>query len=138
MEEVGMENDRAYFVPCLAAQLSNPDPDSVRVETWVVGEDVVREVLDRLHPTLDSEERREDVIDYVQNLIRCNLGLEIFPYGSVPLKTYLPDGDLDLTVISTLNLDESLPSEVYRVLQEEEKNGNTEFELRATQFIDAE
>lgn len=56
----------------------------------------------------------------------------------MPLKTYLPDGDIDLTVLSTPNLDEVLPREVLRVLQEEEKNGNTEFQLKDTQFIDAE
>lgn len=62
----------------------------------------------------------------------------MFPYGSVPLKTYLPDGDIDLTVLSTPNLDDVLPREVLRVLQEEEKYGNSEFELKDTQFIDAE
>nr|GEY24796.1 polymerase, nucleotidyl transferase domain-containing protein [Tanacetum cinerariifolium] len=62
----------------------------------------------------------------------------VFPYGSVPLKTYLPDGDIDLTVLSTPNLDEILPREVLRVLQEAEQNGNTEFEIKDTQFIDAE
>lgn len=56
----------------------------------------------------------------------------------MPLKTYLPDGDIDLTVLSTPNLDEILPREVLRVLQEAEQNGNTEFELKDTQFIDAE
>ncbi|KAI3526365.1 hypothetical protein L1887_05616 [Cichorium endivia] len=132
-----MEEDRP-FSPSFAAPLSNPDPNSIRAETWVLAEDPVREVLNCIHPTLDSDEKRKDVIEYVQKLIRCNLRLEVFPYGSVPLKTYLPDGDIDLTVLSTPNLDENLPREVLRVLQEEEQNGNTEFVLKDTQFIDAE
>lgn len=137
MGDLAMEEDRP-FSPSFAAPLSNPDPSSIRAETWVLAEDPVREVLNCIHPTLDSDEKRKDVIEYVQKLIRCNLRLEVFPYGSVPLKTYLPDGDIDLTVLSTPNLDETLPREVLRVLQEEEHNGNTEFVLKDTQFIDAE
>ncbi|CAH1418025.1 unnamed protein product [Lactuca virosa] len=137
MGDLAMEEDRP-FSPSFAAPLSNPDPNSIRAETWVLAEDPVREVLNCIHPTLDSDEKRKDVIEYVQKLIRCNLRLEVFPYGSVPLKTYLPDGDIDLTVLSTPNLDENLPREVLRVLQEEEQNGNTEFILKDTQFIDAE
>ncbi|CAI9288190.1 unnamed protein product [Lactuca saligna] len=137
MGDLAMEEDRP-FSPSFAAPLSNPDPNTIRAETWVLAEDPVREVLNCIHPTLDSDEKRKDVIEYVQKLIRCNLRLEVFPYGSVPLKTYLPDGDIDLTVLSTPNLDENLPREVLRVLQEEEQNGNTEFILKDTQFIDAE
>ncbi|KAK9057522.1 hypothetical protein SSX86_022358 [Deinandra increscens subsp. villosa] len=137
MGDLGMEEDRP-FLPSFAAPLCNPDPNSIRVETWVLAEDPAREVLNCIYPTLDSEEKRKDVIEYVQRLIRFNLQLEVFPYGSVPLKTYLPDGDIDLTVLSTPNSDELLPREVLRVLQEEEKYGNSEFELKDTQFIDAE
>ncbi|KAF5782262.1 putative polynucleotide adenylyltransferase [Helianthus annuus] len=137
MGDASVDDDRTV-VSCFAAPLGNPDPNSIRVETWVVAEDAVREVLSCIHPTLDSDEKRKYVIEYVQKLIRCNLGFEIFPYGSVPLKTYLPDGDIDLTVLSIPNLEERLPSEVLRVLLEEEKHGNTEYELRDTQFIDAE
>ncbi|KAI3829952.1 hypothetical protein L1987_04084 [Smallanthus sonchifolius] len=137
MGDLGMDEDRP-FLPSFAAPLCNPDPNSIRAETWVLVEDPAREVLNCIYPTLDSEEKRKDVIEYVQKLIRFNLPLEVFPYGSVPLKTYLPDGDIDLTVLSTPNLDDLLPREVLRVLQEEEKYGNAEFELKDTQFIDAE
>ncbi|KAI3667811.1 hypothetical protein L6452_42880 [Arctium lappa] len=135
MGDLAMDEDRP-FLPSFA--LCNPDPNSIRVETWVLAEDPVRDVLNCIHPTLDSDEKRKDVIEHVQMLIRCNLRLEVFPYGSVPLKTYLPDGDIDLTVLSTPNVDELLPREVLRVLQEEEQNGNSEFEVKDTQFIDAE
>ncbi|KAK1428606.1 hypothetical protein QVD17_17445 [Tagetes erecta] len=134
MGDLVMDDDR----PSFAAPLCNPDPNSIRVETWALAEEQALDVLNCIHPTLDTEEKRKDVIEYVQKLIRFNLRLEVFPYGSVPLKTYLPDGDIDLTVLSTPNLDDLLPREVLRVLQEEEKYGNTEFELKDTQFIDAE
>jgi hypothetical protein len=70
---VGMEEDRPWF----AGPLSNPDPDAIRVETWAESEETGREVLNCVYPTLDSEEKRKDVIEFVQKLIRFNLRLEV-------------------------------------------------------------
>ncbi|GFZ01739.1 PAP/OAS1 substrate-binding domain superfamily [Actinidia rufa] len=117
---------------------SNPDPSSIGEDNWVVAEETTQEVICCIHPTLDSEEKRRDVIDYVQRLIRCSLGFEVFPYGSVPLKTYLPDGDIDLTALSSLIVEETLARDVITVLQGEEQNDNAEYEVKDTQFIDAE
>lgn len=76
MGDLGMEEDRP-FLPSFAAPLNNPDPNSIRVEAWVVADDPTREVLNCIHPNLDSEEKRKDVIEFVQKLIRCNLRLEV-------------------------------------------------------------
>lgn len=56
----------------------------------------------------------------------------------MPLKTYLPDGDIDLTAIKGPNADESLAHDVLALLQREEKNKTAEFQVKDTQFIDAE
>jgi hypothetical protein len=128
--------DRLIFPASLYAE--TPDPASIGNEVWSVAEEAVGDVICCIHPTLDSEEKRKDVIDYIQRLIRGSLGCEVFPYGSVPLKTYLPDGDIDLTALSSPNFEESLARDVLAVLKEEEYNQNAEFELRDTQFIDAE
>ncbi|XP_024981010.1 uncharacterized protein LOC112517871 [Cynara cardunculus var. scolymus] len=129
-----MEENRRSPLP----SLSIPYPNSIPAENWVAGDDPIREVLNCVYPTLDSEEKRKDVIEYMQKLIRCSVGVEVFPYGSVPLKTYLPDGDIDLTVLSVPNMEDVLPQEVLSVLQSEEQKENTEFELKDVQFIDAE
>jgi hypothetical protein len=63
---------------------------------------------------------------------------QAFPYGSVPLKTYLPDGDIDLTAISTPNIENTLFSDVYAVLKAEEYNKSSYFEVKDVHFIDAE
>lgn len=63
---------------------------------------------------------------------------QVFPYGSVPLKTYLPDGDIDLTALSVPDNEESLAREVLAILQAEELNENAEYHVRDTRFIDAE
>lgn len=56
----------------------------------------------------------------------------------MPLKTYLPDGDIDLTILKGPNAGESLAHDVLALLQEEEQNENAEFQVKDTQFIDAE
>lgn len=63
---------------------------------------------------------------------------QVFTYGSVPLKTYLPDGDIDFTVIDYPSVDETLVRDVLSLLHREEKNENAEFQVKDTQFIDAE
>ncbi|KAK6145212.1 hypothetical protein DH2020_022032 [Rehmannia glutinosa] len=103
-----------------------PDPASISEECLSAAEEAAEQVLNCVHPTLDSEEKRRDVIDYVVS------------YGSVPLKTYLPDGDIDLTVLKGPNAGESLAHDVLALLQDEEQNENAEYQVKETQFIDAE
>lgn len=64
--------------------------------------------------------------------------LQVFPYGSVPLKTYLPDGDIDLTALSCQNIEDGLVSDVRAVLHGEENNEAAEYEVKDVRFIDAE
>lgn len=63
---------------------------------------------------------------------------QVVPYGSVPLKTYLPDGDIDLTILKGPNAEESLPHDVLSLLEALEKNEDAEYQVKDTQFIDAE
>lgn len=112
-----------------------PDPASLRDDCLSAAEVAAQQLLSCIYPTLDSEEERRDIIDYVVRLIKSHLNCEVFPYGSVPLKTYLPDGDIDFTAI---NANESLSRDVFALLQMEEKNVIAEFKVKDTQYIDAE
>ena len=56
----------------------------------------------------------------------------------MPLKTYLRDGDIDLTIFSSPYVEEFWASDVLSILQREEQNENAEYEVKDTQFIDAE
>lgn len=63
----------------------------------------------------------------------------MFTFGSVPLKTYLPDGDIDLTAFSkNQNLKETWAHQVRDILENEEKNENAEFHVKEVQYIQAE
>lgn len=64
--------------------------------------------------------------------------LQVFPFGSVPLKTYLPDGDIDLTAFGGLNVEEALATDVCSILEREEQNKAAEFVVKDVQLIRAE
>ncbi|XP_043706736.1 uncharacterized protein LOC122656321 isoform X2 [Telopea speciosissima] len=116
----------------------NPNPLSIGEENWIKAEQKTHEIFCRIQPTVVSEQRRKEVIDYVQRLIRNYLGSEVFPFGSVPLKTYLPDGDIDLTAVSSQNTEDALANDVHDVLEVEERNEAAEFEVKDVQYIHAE
>ena len=63
---------------------------------------------------------------------------QVFPFGSVPLKTYLPDGDIDLAAFGYTCSDESLANEVRAILESEERRKDAEFEIKDVQYINAE
>ncbi|RID79331.1 hypothetical protein BRARA_A02077 [Brassica rapa] len=117
-----------------------PPPRSLPVqpEFWNRVEEATREIIEHVHPTLVSEDRRRDVIDYMQRLIRMTLGCEVHSFGSVPLKTYLPDGDIDLTAFGGPCHEEDLAHQVFTVLEREEHNVGAQFMIKDVQLIRAE
>jgi hypothetical protein len=64
--------------------------------------------------------------------------MQVFAFGSVPLKTYLPDGDIDITVLSNTWLNSSLIDDVRYLLNSEMENPDAEFEVKGLHFIDAD
>ncbi|KAK2647512.1 hypothetical protein Ddye_015001 [Dipteronia dyeriana] len=127
----------------------SPEPNGVVLEErspssiitsdyWQRAEEATQGIISQVQPTVASEERRKAVIDYLQRLIRNYLGCEVSPYGSVPLKTYLPDGDIDLTAFGGLNVEEALANDVCSLLEREDQNRAAEFVVKDAQLIRAE
>ncbi|KAL3818791.1 hypothetical protein ACJIZ3_004696 [Penstemon smallii] len=116
---------------------SESSPTEIVLNNWATAEEAASEIILKVQPTSVSEDRRRDVIDYVQRLIRNFLGVEVLPYGSVPLKTYLPDGDIDLTAFGVANVEDSLAEDMKFVLENEENN-DSEFVVKDVQLIRAE
>ena len=57
----------------------------------------------------------------------------------MPLKTYLPDGDIDLTAISELHrFNDTWASDVSAILEHEERNREPEFHVKEVKCIYAE
>ncbi|XP_011625756.1 uncharacterized protein LOC18440727 isoform X1 [Amborella trichopoda] len=108
-------------------------------ERWLKVEERTGELISCIQPNEPSEDRRNAVADYVQRLIMKCFSCQVFTFGSVPLKTYLPDGDIDLTAFSNNpNLKDTWANEVREVLESEEKSENAEFRVKEVQYIQAE
>ena len=60
------------------------------------------------------------------------------PIWSVPLKTYLPNGDIDLTALGCPCVEDAWVSDVHAALREEEHNEAARFEVKDIHCIDAE
>ncbi|XP_027903871.1 uncharacterized protein LOC114163765 [Vigna unguiculata] len=108
---------------------------SIDEELWQMAEERAQEILWTIEPNVLSEVNRKDVIDYVQKLIRGCYGSEVLPFGSVPLKTYLPDGDIDLTALSHEDAEEDLAQSVLNVLQSVD---DPEYQVKDVQDIRAQ
>ncbi|KAG4138589.1 hypothetical protein ERO13_D07G143400v2 [Gossypium hirsutum] len=122
--------------------LPNEAASVIRVldsERWMKAEERTTDLIACIQPDSPSESRRNAVADYVQRLIARCFPCQVFTFGSVPLKTYLPDGDIDLTAFSkNQNLKDTWAHQVRDMLENEEKNENAEFRVKEVQYIQAE
>ncbi|KAL6520858.1 hypothetical protein OROGR_017427 [Orobanche gracilis] len=114
------------------------NPFEIGRDNWATAERATHKIIRKVQPNSISGERRKKVVDYIQRLIRNSLGAEVFLYGSVPLKTYLPDGDIDLTTFSGANIEDTLAEDMKTLLEEEEKNASAEFVVKDVQLVRAE
>ncbi|KAH1245723.1 Poly(A) RNA polymerase cid14 [Glycine max] len=90
---------------------------SIDEELWRMTEERIQEILWTIQPNVLSEMNRKNVLNYVQKLIGDYYDTKVFPFGSFPLKTYLPDGDIDLTVINHEDEEENLAKEICTILE---------------------
>ncbi|ESR49132.1 hypothetical protein CICLE_v10031278mg [Citrus x clementina] len=111
-------------------------PFSIDAELWLLAEERIQEILCTIQPAIVSEKKRKEVINYIQRLINGYYGIEVFPFGSVPLKTYLPDGDIDLTVLGHQNVEEDLARFVCKILENEDQD--SVFEIKDVQYVPAQ
>ncbi|KAL2564816.1 hypothetical protein AAZX31_19G082700 [Glycine max] len=131
-----------FFFVCAMDRQENLLPSSmpsqllsIDKELWQMAEERAQEILWTIQPNVLSEVNRKDVIDYVQRLIRGYYGAEVLPFGSVPLKTYLPDGDIDLTALSHEDAEEDLAQAVCYVLQ---SGDDPEYQVKDIKYIRAQ
>ncbi|EYU32228.1 hypothetical protein ABFS82_02G173400 [Erythranthe guttata] len=118
---------------------ASPMMRALDTDRWMKAEERTAELIACIQPNQLSEVRRNAVADYVQRLIMKCFPCQVCTFGSVPLKTYLPDGDIDLTAFSHgQNLKETWANQVRDMLENEEKNEDAEFHVKEVQYIQAE
>ncbi|TKY74120.1 Poly(A) RNA polymerase cid14 [Spatholobus suberectus] len=122
--------------------LSSKAPSVAKVldqDRWSQAEARTAELLAHIQPNQTSEGRRNAVVSYLRCLIMDCVPCQVFTVGSVPLKTYLPDGDIDLTAFGdNQHSEDSLVQDVMYTLEREEKNEDAEFHVKEVQYIEAE
>ncbi|KAH0467188.1 hypothetical protein IEQ34_004426 [Dendrobium chrysotoxum] len=108
-------------------------------KTWSKVEERGAELIACIQPNRQSEEHRNAVSNYVRTLIKKCFSCEVFTFGSVPLKTYLPDADIDITVCSkSEDMKDTWASVVLKVLENEKRQSkNAEFRVKEVNYIDA-
>ncbi|KAI5056702.1 hypothetical protein GOP47_0028520 [Adiantum capillus-veneris] len=118
---------------------SKPSSSQQSDEQWANGESRIAELLSHIQPNGHSELQRKAVADYVSGLVQKCLDCKVFRFGSVPLKTYLPDGDIDLTAFSShQELRDSWALDVQTILEQELQRKDTDFTVSDVQCIHAE
>ncbi|XP_021737950.1 uncharacterized protein LOC110704474 [Chenopodium quinoa] len=140
LETMDIQNLRSPHPSSFSSSLSsncdvNPLPIDVR--RWEVGDRTAQQILSVIQPNAESENRRKEIIEYLQRLIEDVFEIKVFPFGSVPLKTYLPHGDIDLTVVSYSNTGQDLAAEICHLLENEEKR-NTSFQVKDVLCVPAQ
>lgn len=56
---------------------SNPIPSRIGAERWAIAEKETHKIICQFQPTVVSDKRRRDVIDYVRRLIRNCVACEV-------------------------------------------------------------
>ncbi|KNA20218.1 hypothetical protein SOVF_054040 [Spinacia oleracea] len=116
---------------------SNSDviPFTIGATRWQVGDRTAQQILAVIQPNAESENRRKEIIEYLQRLIEDALGIKVFPFGSVPLKTYLSHGDIDLTAVSHFSTSQDLAADICCLLENEKKNNANVQDLQVKDVI---
>ncbi|KAG7574377.1 polymerase nucleotidyl transferase domain [Arabidopsis suecica] len=113
-----------------------PTTTPIAEELWLFAEERAQEILFAIQPMYLSERSRNEIINHLQTLMWERLGIEVFLFGSVPLKTYLPDGDIDLTVLTPYGMEENCAKALRNILEAE--RGESDFQVTDVQYIHAQ
>eukprot|EP00803_Ostreobium_quekettii_P008927 evm.model.scf_1310.2 EVM.evm.TU.scf_1310.2 scf_1310:6764-17692(+) len=104
----------------------------------------VDELIRLVRPARESERRRYAIADYISGIItQCfspEHKVEAFMFGSVPLRTYLPDGDIDLSIFckEAKGLQDTWNEKLHSALQQEVDNPKARFKISCVLQINAE
>ncbi|KAL8167650.1 hypothetical protein V2J09_009149 [Rumex salicifolius] len=109
------------------------------MERWTIAEQRTAELIARIQPDQPSWKTRNAIASYVQRLITESIPCVVLIYGSVPLKTYLPDGDIDLTVFTEdRNINDNCAAKVTKILEKAGTDADAEYQIKEVQLIPAE
>ncbi|KAL8139927.1 hypothetical protein V2J09_005948 [Rumex salicifolius] len=140
---MGSDSDRLRANGCLFNGIMPNKTESLnRVldgERWKRAQERTAELIARIQPDKPSWKTRNAIASCVRRLITESIPCVISIYGSVPLKTYLPDGDIDLTVFSEdQNLNDNCAAEVSNILEKARTDADAEYQIKEVLLIPVE
>ena len=89
------------------SQSNGSDPSSLDIDTILqTPEEVMSESVDKfvscIMPNNEANAKRQQIITFLSTLIKSafpsRCGIIVIPFGSVPLRAYLPTGDIDIGI----------------------------------------
>eukprot|EP00850_Spirogloea_muscicola_P011244 SM000069S20681 [mRNA] locus=s69:122724:128213:- [translate_table: standard] len=96
------------------------------------------ELIARIQPTRQADVRRHNIVEYVRHLTQRCFDCQVFTFGSVPLKTYLPLGDIDLTIFCQIQAVKDIWAyELKRVLDNEMRNPGALYKVTGVVLVEA-
>jgi DNA polymerase sigma len=91
-------------------------------------------LLSLIQPSQASEQKRISVVNSIRDLLESQ-GLKLFLFGSLAFKTYLPDGDIDMSVfVDNTTQQQPWYAKVKSIFHQQ----NEGLVIRDIQFINAE
>ena len=121
------------------------------VERWRRGDDagssgletLTNELVESLRPTAKSEMRRRAVFEHIKELAQGCFGTAhtlVSVYGSVPLRAYLPDGDIDVCLLGDHRVIDkaSWTTKFRKHIEKVEAESDFEFAVSEVSVINAE
>lgn len=97
------------------------------------------QLIHRIRPGPQSECRRQNIVSHLHSIVTsCFPNATAMPFGSVPLRTYLPDGDIDLSIFCPDPLKDGWAPKLHARLEEEQRNAHAPFKIGDVQVINAE
>ncbi|KAH1245504.1 hypothetical protein GmHk_06G015828 [Glycine max] len=125
---IGIVSSKTPYVPKVLDQ-----------KRWSRAEARAAELIAQIQPNYASEAHRNAVVFNLQCLIMNSVPCQVFTFGSVPLKTYLPDGDIDLAVFAeNQHSEDRLIQDVRNILENQGTNEDSEFHVKEVQYIQGE
>eukprot|EP00808_Paulinella_micropora_P012735 g34703.t1 len=97
-------------------------------------------LIDLIWPSKPSFRRRQRLFQFVCQLMKsCNKSVRGFMFGSVPLRTYLPDGDIDIGAALPPNVvPATFLGRLKALLDDQCRNPHADYTVRSVRLISAE
>jgi predicted nucleotidyltransferase len=120
-----------------SCETMNADP-CVSSAVDVLGVD---QTIELISPRKWSSVLRQDIFEFVREeiILKAEPSARVFLFGSVPIRAFLPDGDIDIGALLAPNVKVlDFFQNVMKVLDAKMQDPESRFKIRSVLFINAE